>query len=29
MAQMRAEFQFANKEGSPKVSYYDIREFIY
>jgi radical SAM superfamily enzyme YgiQ (UPF0313 family) len=29
MAQMRAGFQFANKEGSPKVSYYDIREFIY
>ncbi len=29
MAQMRAAFQFANKENSPKVSYYDIREFIY
>ena len=29
MAQMRAGFQFANKENSPKVSYYDIREFIY
>ncbi len=29
MAQMRAAFQFANRERSPKVSYYDIREFIY
>ena len=29
MAQMRAAFQFANKENAPKVSYYDIREFIY
>jgi hypothetical protein len=29
MAQMRAGFQFADKVNSPKVSYYDIREFIY
>jgi len=29
MAQMRAGFQFGNRERSPKVSYYDIREFIY
>ncbi|MDE3090788.1 MAG: radical SAM protein [Chloroflexota bacterium] len=29
MARMRAAFQFARKESSPKVSYYDIREFIY
>ena len=29
MAQMRAAFQFANRDTAPKVSYYDIREFIY
>ncbi len=29
MAQMRAAFQFANRDNAPKVSYYDIREFIY
>lgn len=26
---MRAGFQFANFDSAPKVSYYDIREFIY
>jgi radical SAM superfamily enzyme YgiQ (UPF0313 family) len=29
MAQMRAGFQFMHREHSPKISYYDIREFIY
>jgi hypothetical protein len=29
MAQMRSGFQFTNKDNSPRVSYYDIREFIY
>ncbi len=29
MAQMRATFGFANQAHSPRVSYYDIREFVY
>jgi radical SAM superfamily enzyme YgiQ (UPF0313 family) len=29
MAQMRAAFRFGNPERAPKISYYDIREFIY
>ncbi|MCL4393626.1 MAG: radical SAM protein [Chloroflexi bacterium] len=29
MAEMRAGFDFASRERAPKVSYYDIREFIY
>jgi molybdenum cofactor biosynthesis enzyme MoaA len=29
MAEMRAGFGFAEREHAPKVSYYDIREFIY
>jgi len=29
MAEMRAGFRFANNDRAPKVSYYDIREFIY
>jgi len=29
MAEMRAVFKFTRSERSPKVSYYDIREFIY
>jgi radical SAM superfamily enzyme YgiQ (UPF0313 family) len=29
MTQMRAAFTFSNLDNAPKVSYYDIREFIY
>ena len=29
MVQMRAGFQFRNVSSAPKISYYDIREFIY
>ena len=29
MAQMRAAFKFGNLDNAPKISYYDIREFIY
>jgi hypothetical protein len=29
MTLMRAGFRFANFDAAPKVSYYDIREFIY
>lgn len=29
MAQMRAGFRFKDPENAPKVSYYDIREFVY
>ncbi len=29
MAQMRAAFRFSDKERKPKISYYDVREFVY
>ena len=29
MSEMRARFHFANLDHAPKISYYDVREFIY